>query len=91
MSAAQAASSREEATAEVSPSPTMEPALFEGPTRIKVVCAELLWVRESPMGERVGYVRGGQLLEVFEPVNGWSEIAAGKWRGLWVRESWLCR
>lgn len=42
------------------------------------------------MGERVGYVYGGELLEVFEPEEGWSQIAAGEWRGLWVKDSWLC-
>lgn len=48
-------------------------------------------MRAAPMGEVRDWAAKGEVLEVFEPVDGWSQIAAGKWRGLWVRESWLCQ
>lgn len=88
-SAAQAAPMKE-ATTESPPtaSPTV-PAQVRGESR--TVCAESLWVRVEPMGERRGVVSQGETLQVLEPVDGWSQVAAGKWRGLWVRESWLCR
>jgi hypothetical protein len=63
---------------------------YNPPTRIKAVCAESLHVRASPMGEVRGYLYRGQIVEVFESEEGWSQIAAGEWRGLWVRDSWLC-
>lgn len=89
-SAAQAVHQQEAATERPpTATPTM-PAPFEGPTRIKAVCAESLHVRAAPMGEVRGYLFAGQLVEVFEAEDGWSQIAAGEWRGLWVRESWLC-
>lgn len=80
----------QKATTESKPtaSPTV-PTQVQGVSR--EVCAESLWVRVVPMGERKGSVSQGETLQVFEPVDGWSQIAAGKWRGLWVRESWLCK
>jgi len=54
------------------------------------VCAESLWVRDAPMGVRRGGFEIGDRVEVFAAVDGWAQIASGKWRGLWVRESWLC-
>ena len=78
---------REAATVTVAATPTV-PAQVQGVSR--EVCAESLWVRVEPMGERRGFVSRGETIQVFEPVNGWSQVAAGKWRGLWVRESWLC-
>ena len=59
-------------------------------TTVRAVCAELLHVRTEPMGEVRGWLEDGQKVRVYLPVDGWSQIAAGKWRGLWVRESWLC-
>ena len=90
MSAAQAALEEKAAQGVVAVTPTM-PAPFEGPTRIRSVCAESLWVRDAPMGVRRGGLEMGERVEVFEPVEGWSQIAAGRWRGLWVRERWLCK
>jgi hypothetical protein len=89
ISAAQAAPMKE-ATTESKPtaSPTV-PTQVQGVSR--EVCAESLWVRVEPMGERRGFVSQGETVQVYAPVDGWSQIAAGKWRGLWVRESWLCQ
>lgn len=78
---------KEAATEQVPATPTV-PAQVQGVSR--EVCAESLWVRVEPMGERRGFVSQGETVQVLEPVKGWSQIAAGKWRGLWVRESWLC-
>jgi hypothetical protein len=57
---------------------------------VREVCAESLHVRAGPMGEVRGWLEDGQKVRVYLPVDGWSQIAAGKFRGLWVRESWLC-
>lgn len=78
---------KEATTKQVPASPTV-------PTQVRpesrMVCAESLHVRAEPMGEVRGYALYGQSLQVFAPVDGWSQVASGKWRGLWVRESWLC-
>lgn len=86
-SAAQAATMKEAATEIL---PTATPTV-PAQVRAREVCAESLWVRVEPMGERRGVVLQGETLQVLEPVEGWSQVAAGKWRGLWVRESWLCK
>jgi len=39
---------------------------------------------------KVPFVRIGEPGEVFEAMEGWSQIAAGEWRGMWVRSKWLC-
>ena len=79
----------QEASTEQVPSTPTVPTQVQGVSR--EVCAESLWVRVEPMGERRGFVSQGETVQVFEPVDGWSQVAAGKWRGLWVRESWLCK
>lgn len=87
MSAAQAAPMKE-ATTEVLPA---TPTVPTASVLVREVCAESLHVRASPMGEVRGWLENGQMVRVYLPVDGWSQIAAGKWRGLWVRESWLCQ
>lgn len=86
-SAAQAAPMKEAATERP---PTATPTM-PAQVRAREVCAESLHVRVAPMGEVRGWAGKGEVLEVLPAVDGWSQIAAGKWRGLWVRESWLCR
>ncbi len=87
MSAAQAAPMKEATTES---KPTSSPTVPTASVLSREVCAESLWVRTVPMGERRGHVSQGETVQVYAPVEGWSQIAAGKWRGLWVRESWLC-
>ena len=86
MSAAQAVPQQEAATVNAPSPPTVPtPSVLS-----REVCAESLHVRVAPMGEVRGWLAKGEPVEVFAAVDGWSQVAAGKWRGLWVRESWLC-
>ena len=79
-----------EATTESKPTATPTVPTPSPETMVLQVCAESLHVRVEPMGEVRGWLEDGQKVRVYLPVDGWSQIAAGKWRGLWVRESWLC-
>lgn len=74
------------------PSTVLRAATPTVPAQVEAreVCAESLHVRDAPMGEVKGWLVKGQPVEVYSAVDGWSQVAAGKWRGLWVRESWLC-
>lgn len=70
------------------PATPTTPAQVQGVSR--EVCAESLWVRVEPMGERVGFVSQGETVQVFESVEGWSKIASGEWRDKWIKTEWLC-
>lgn len=77
---------KEAATEQVPATPT-EPTQVRS---VRMVCADGLNFRDAPMGEIKYQAERGERVWVLEPVNGWSEIASGKWQGLYVKESWLC-
>ena len=71
------------------PTATTEPPATDTNGTVQV-CADALNVRLSRMGEVVTTLERGQSLTVSPAVDGWSQIVAGQYAGLWVNASYLC-